>query len=61
MASTMGEAWIITTVAGTGIAGFAGDGGPAERAVDDDAEGAARIVMQDQDDRVIETRVAHAA
>jgi DNA-binding beta-propeller fold protein YncE len=32
MASTMDEAWIITTVAGTGIAGFAGDGGPAERA-----------------------------
>src|SRR5579875_291055 len=28
----MRQSWIITTVAGTGIAGFAGDGGPAERA-----------------------------
>ncbi|HJU15903.1 MAG TPA: hypothetical protein VJ770_05505, partial [Stellaceae bacterium] len=26
------QAWIITTAAGTGIAGFAGDGGPADRA-----------------------------
>jgi len=28
----MQNSWIITTAAGTGIAGFAGDGGPAERA-----------------------------
>jgi DNA-binding beta-propeller fold protein YncE len=28
----MQQSWIITTMAGTGIAGFAGDGGPATRA-----------------------------
>jgi sugar lactone lactonase YvrE len=33
MASTMRQSWIITTAVGTGMAGFGGDGGPAERAL----------------------------
>ena len=75
-----GRTGIITTCAGSGEAGYSGDGGPAvgarlnepygiavdqtanvyiaDRPVDDDAERAALVVAQHQDDRVIKSRIA---